>query len=61
MISDRVVANAVRYRGSAVTSPTLIVAPIEIAAPVNPLAIGNIGYFGGPGPLHATFVTSPSA
>jgi len=59
MISDLVVPKAVRYRGSAATSPTFTVRPEKMAAPVSPLVIGNVGYSGALGPLQTIFVTTP--
>jgi hypothetical protein len=54
-------AKAVRYRGSALTSPTFTVFREQMAAPVSPLLIGNTGYAGAAGPLQTTFVTVPAA
>src|SRR5437667_6314462 len=61
MISDLVVPKAVRYRGSAATSPTFTVRPEKMAAPVSPLLIGNVGYSGALGPLQTIFFTTPAA
>jgi hypothetical protein len=58
MISERVLPSAVRYRGSASTSPTFTVLFFAIALLVNPLVMGKVGYSGGPGPSQTRFLTS---
>src|SRR6267143_4346691 len=61
IISDLVVQKAVRYRGSAVTSPTFTVFRVEMAEPVSPLVTGNVAYCGARGPLQTMFITVPTA
>ena len=51
MASDKVLAKAVRYRGSAVTSLTTTASLAATAAPLSPWVTGKRGYTGAPGPL----------
>jgi hypothetical protein len=55
IISDRVVASAVRQSESFATSPIFTLFFPAVVLDVNPLANGNVGYSGALGPLHAIF------